>query len=766
VRFDIFLSSLLFGITLLTCALAIMHLLCDGLLNSSQFPPLARRKIRMLLLGSTISVSLLIFLVRLCTDLSGGDLFSWGFDAEHGIFPRRIARIETVPRPTTPLTPDFRIEGTWTLYSKPTRELKIQKLQGLNLGLFSRGVFVWAPPKPGVICNTWTDRLRSLGVEPHVFKNLSALPPGALVVACPGLPPQGGNWDKLREHVFAGGSLLALGNPSNDGADTIRAMTRIIAFHETDAKQPVKVVLGGPRLTWGGFPSGLRVFFGGTPEFHHEMALAEVAAGFSESYAVREEYDKSDAHMISAPKLSALVSADYGRGRVVWAGVPAKLFGKPDLLWGQAWEVLGQRLIAHLLQAPQAGLELWPDGNSAPVVIATHSEANPELDLALERELRPKKIHLSHYTILSEAQERKRHFARLLASDEDIGMSEPDHMPVADLDFFERYDRVKKWLAGYLDLPRNESTALSGDQPGKLNAALGADRHITGALTIGGVNAFPDQYAALMANRLSYAVLDPYGDQISPLQVHLVKTSELVNFLSEGKSLEDAPTARSLILAPHRAMDDASLIGTAGGLTESTEIRRLAQEQYRFSQWAGGPHLFRISTGGNGLGTEENFPLLGKIIDSFREDGASFMTAEEVVQFWKSRSETDIMVEPLDRSRVPTDLDHLADDGTLPQDAADPAHEDWEDSSSSTTPLSHISKSDLAFRITVTNGGTEPLKRAVLRLTEPENYRALVRKGDVDQNRSLSETNVVRVIRVKIPDLRPGETYALWLVHK
>ncbi|OFZ19443.1 MAG: hypothetical protein A2X94_00220 [Bdellovibrionales bacterium GWB1_55_8] len=771
-RYDIFLSSLLFGITLLTCSLAIVHLTAGFILKASTIPAHGRRKIRIFLLGASISFALLLFLVRLSLDLSGHHPFDFSASPLFSrITPRKILALDASLPSNRKTDPFLESAKTWTLYSKPTPEVRAGLKQSNAVMDSGSAVLVWGDPLKSADCQSWVERARTLKLEPKLGRPVvGALPKGALIILCEDADVPRPFWERLREHVFSGGSLLAVGRPPGKGSDEVQALFRVHAWRQPEHSDSLRVVLGGPRMAWGGWPSGLVVQI---PQHGKPRTLADVSDGGGEALVLHED-DEADFGRSTSRTLTAMLLRDFGGGRVGWTSLPARLAGKLEVLHGATWDLLSQRVYAHLLRAPQAGLELWPGGQRVPVGVGAIADGKPGKALHLARYLASQKVPGSHFLLMNWVQSDPESAGILSSSKSpDIGEVETGAGDLdqqgdpEEMDFYTRYNRLARWREQYSELPR----------PNGLGAGP-----VSGALTIPGVTSFADHYAALIANRFSYVVKDPFGDQLSPTRFHLSRTQDMMLHFADGLSVADGPSQASLVFWPFRGASDLALLQRAWGERGEEDIVSGILAQYHFTGWAGGPYLLGLSLGG--LGKPGNEKLLGRVLDSLKTEGAEFSDIRTLTRYWETRSDMEVSLEAVAPSRIPIDLrDPVHSKKGAPKDELESLYPEDESSSSlddgadpdTSFSVASSKKDAIAYRVWVRNGGTQTFEKPLVRLMEGQRYRVYgndikVESVTIPLVPGIPEverrTGVLRTIRVHVPDLGPGETYSFWIEEK
>jgi hypothetical protein len=623
-RVDYLLSHLLFGMTLLTCLVAVAHLLGDKVARSlAPSRPRARAWTRMVVLSAGIAAGLALMAARFGEGDSLRRPESW---ERERVAPRPVLSglgLESAgaPRAAAPEPPD----DSFTLVPEPTEEVSSRLgVARAALAAFARVKTTMGPASPPE-CLSWRYALDELHVPTTPagaagIADACGSEPGCFLLVCLAEPLRKEDEERLARVVERGGAAMFVGRPREAGAfPAVRRLVAVRAWKTAEAaSRPAALVLTGSALAYGGVPPGLRIVLG---RDWQEAPGAPIAEGAGEVSLL-----EGRSLLEIEPRASALVLRSVGAGRAAWTSLPPRLYERLEALYGAGYSLAIAHLFAALAEVPLPGFETLPEGSTGGLVVpALHVEHRGGEAKEIARVFEAAAAPAGYFWVMSEALDHQELFAGLRAAGAEIGASDLDHQGRPDATFHELVARMRDWRRTYEGLPGGTSGRARSGQAGccELGAWLSSARA-----------PHPASYAALIAAGFDFAVGDPFNDSIAPYRLTVARTASL----RESARPAEGPTsgAGALVVLPAFAPDDYGLLGGAALSGNPEEIENVVLRAHEAARTLGGPLVLRVHS--QLLGSAKGRPALERALRALRRQGAGFLSPRAFVSFWDRKS--------------------------------------------------------------------------------------------------------------------------------
>ena len=607
-RYDNFLANLLFGLTLLTAFMSLAHTLGDWIAPKLKRMPRMAGRTRTTILTVCAFSALLLFLFR----LSGPDP-GQAFGIRESIVELKLVRsgASSVQAAAEATAPDSR--HSWTLYNRFSSETLAEDRN-------FRALLSLAPPVTSLIgtsstlpCKAWNNRAIALGLK---VRQANALPPAkdrGLVLVCASEPLSSERLESLRAYVTEGGSVFFVGAIA-DGIETnsLSQLLQVRSWRRAPRQTNLSVTLGGALFSWGEMPSGFRLGLG--PDWSEQPGriLAETTADarIDDGFRANEQVS-----------LTPLITRTFIKGRVAWTSLPANLSRRLEALYGPYWDLMSARIFAHLSRLPMMGLEAVPTTASPLVIPVVHAQYQFKNASAISDLLSSLQAPSSFYLVMSEALQNVGTVERVHRAKHEIGASEFNHEGSFDKTFYEQVARYVNWRKSSESLLANDATAR-------------ADAISSGTLLNAGSRAAT--YAAVLANRFSFVVGDPFADWITPYRLALDKTGELRERIESRRTTNrDEFTHGDVSILPIFIEPDFQYFREGKMEGQGTVTSKLLAELAR-ARWMGGPLTVPIHT--QVLGSADGRDRLKTALEAMKAEGAHFMRAVDYIEWWNKRT--------------------------------------------------------------------------------------------------------------------------------
>jgi hypothetical protein len=716
-RVDLFLSTLLFGVTLVTFGIAFAHLAGNSLMGKSHTQPLLRKILYSNLLSFFITLSLLVTLTqsfRVIGDKKVTNIWTalWKKNVESVFSPKLISK----KNPTTAQENSseditqikLRSDGKATVFQAASEEtlsaLHYSSVQAMNLPPF----VALFPADAAPDCLAWASELQEMGaiVSRPYAKGQESLDSIFLVCALNSLSDR--DWEKTLNHLQKGGGLFYIGATKSKNDKHASRIFGVEQWHNIESDTPVSIVFGSEFLTFGGFPAGLKLNLGQSWQQRSDGAFSFAQTMGGEGIAVQ-----SSGLPFHESQSSSLLMRSFAKGRVAWTSLPAQLYGKSHYLYEHYWKLLKQRLIAHLARIPVVGLEPWPSGTEATTTLGVNAEyefLNAENVMKI---LSAQKIPVTFYPTSSESLTQESTTLQLYKNRTAFGSRAFDHASQAGKDYLSQRQDMLRWSATHASfLQKSGLKAESEDAFAKKKCCeLG---YLTTAQ-----DADADTLAAAARSPVNFVIGDPYADRLEPYLATQFSTDTLRTILGDWQTWLGAQAIHQIVVVPS-VLNDIEMHDPSKPEPEKRVVANYLQACKQLWSLKGACHL-TIHT--QFLGAPRNRSILSSILTELKNEGAQFVTLSESVKWWADRSQVRVQ--------------------TL--------------------------KEDSKWFVTLQNTGTEELKNAVLRMTEAQAWQLKELSKMESAPRSLSsktpsETSQdAKILRLEIEKLAPGQilTFAL-----
>lgn len=609
-NFSYFLANFLFGMTLLTAAMAVAHLVGDFLANQVRNSSATRTALRVMSLLCCALFSLWLFLVK----LSGTefDQALSGMTVGPRLFKQVSPKFDDSQDSVLPTFKDINSENSWTFIDLPSEEFRSEMSLQLEILKKQRTWVSLVNKQNSADCRNWKEKLQDLGVK---FTEASVIPSSVenTLLACASEKQSEQYWGNLRDWVSKGGKVFLVGHLVDVDASVISQLLQVKTWRVPDQSTNSTFVFGGDLFAFGSLPSGLKISV--------DEKWRDSAKGQGLVNAEGQNRLQGDSlFKVDAP--SSFVSKSFLKGRIVWTSLPAYWSEKNKALFGDAWDLGLLRTVAFLNRSPLLGIAPYPSKSSLVVVNAINAEYEFKNARSLEKVFKKLQMPSSYYLVMSEALNDSKTIRAI--EKQELGASSFNHSSMGSLDFYEQVDEWNKWKKGFLNLEINKASQDKG------------------ALLLNADSASGDLYAAVMANRFSYVLGTPDNDSSSPRLFSLKLTSEAKEDF-KNKVLKRLNGSKGEILAlPITQGNDFdfyqdSVLSPAGKIEDELGQRR------DLALWQGSPFVFVAHT--QVLGTDQGLESYENFLTESKEKNILFMTARSYLEWWSAKSSLAIKLE-------------------------------------------------------------------------------------------------------------------------
>lgn len=573
-RLDLFLSTLLLGITLLTFSVALAHMIGSALLGQSKIQSRARGIFRTVILTSSMTGAMLFFiepnfLPRISFNKQFWKIFSPPLSANSVAIPRLLLDHDETDKKQEAIESSSSYQQTNALEAENTLFTSPSSQKGLpseNLELLVKT----GGQKPKLVlnknnyisalCQAWISEFESQFFQVVRAENLKKNDAGTKIFFhCISDEKSMLELANLELKASSGNSIFMSGiphRPPTQSENNIFGSAKWIEVSKKD-KIPQQIKLGG-NLSFGEFPAGLILNFGADWPYQ-EAAIFPVFSKNETNAFIEESSTKIDT---STKVPSPLVMRNTGKGTVVWTALPPRLYGWGQTIYSTTLNHLNQRIFSYLSTQLSLGIGHWQLGKSSPVVIGIDTQYSFEPADKLAQELAKRKIPATFFVTQKDAvlhQETIKNWHLLghqLAGREN--------------------DIRKNFLSA-----REQSAFLKSN-----NTAIYSD---VKTFFTRFSEANENTFAALIANKYSMAWGDPHGDRMTPYYLQSQKSSELKLALAKSKIMPPLENSWKLLIIPSGNSDDRGLQGLESTHIESFDnyMSRLKNELLFYKQWNG-----------------------------------------------------------------------------------------------------------------------------------------------------------------------------------
>lgn len=688
-KLDLFLVNLLYGIIFLTTSLAVSYFLSGILLVGDQD---GKHPIRGILRTALVLICLSGATLLFHLQSSGESVFGMSAPAKQavlGLTPRLVQnglfQDSSAQRESGNLGEgsDAFQDASWSVSEVRTREVgsSLKQIEGIFAGK-PRKAYSLIGKKSPPECRAWAEVLKQRNLQIQEVDAVAPVPHKSVLLACLSAQLRDSEFRALQDYVRSGGALFLVGEPTLKAQEHSLGLLNGGEWKETSLSQASRITVGGPYLAFGGFASGFQ-FPSGDESTHWLLARK------GETQIL---VDGNSRH--SQEPLTNLVFDSLGDGKVVWTSLPANLYGKLWVLRNDSWNLLIGRIMAYLFREPVLGLELWQKGQEHPVILGVRGEFKYANARALLGILSEKKVSAAFYPVLSEALADPKTTDAIRQSGFELNFTDVHHEAMPSGIVFDRLSR------------ENDAFRVFGSEGPR---GFLARRDSTASAPL---------FAQLTHFGFDYAITDPFRESIAPSRIGLFKSGELRELIARGGLPSVDEAQRSLLLIPAPERDDLSLLADAAS-SEASWPGQIVEE-YRSSEWAGGPYVLIVHT--QGLGSPERTKTFEKILTDLGEQGAVFVEPRALAQWWT------------DRSRLSIEVDRRG------------------------------GANRCVFDVELRNNGSRKVRNALLRITEPDDWT--LEEGGKEVSLAYPKSAAkghgpLRMRRQEVPELDPGEVIKL-----
>jgi hypothetical protein len=667
-RFDYFLANLLFGMTLLTAFMSAAHLIGDVAVASTRLSRKASVMLRILILIACSLASLILFMAKLTGMNINQTLFS-----DAGLVEPRLVQRGGFVSPNSQGAQDETATATtvnegdhsWTLYNvfseETTSELRAQS----EMLKTAPTLVSLVTPQSQADCIGWRDQAVALGLKVTNAASLPSTKTRPFVLACASDIISTDKLAAIRDLVTDGGSVLLVGKIRGQTSTTVSQLLLAKSWRQPEISDSARISLGGSFLATGGLPAGFRIDFGPSWINQAGLGFAEVE-GEGRDFSLAQLASRTD----SPTAFSALIVRNFGRGRIAWTSLPARLGSQLDSLYGPYWNLLTVRLFARMAGVPLIGIDNIPAEAPALVVPAVHAQYDFKNGRAMVQILGEMTASPAFYIVMSEALADQRTFENILASRSEIGVSGMDHGGSRQPTFFEVARRYSEWRRNFRVLETESSAANNRDEAFGMSSDLPP-----GAIVPGGMYSGAAAYGALLANRYAYVLGDPFNDWMTPYQISMDRTSLMRDRALTHKPVRTLITSDEISILPMAFGDDFQYIMEGRLISRSQMLARM-MNQFETARRLGGPYVLPVHT--QVLGSSEGRDALKTAMASMKKANASFMAPRDYVRWYRSKSALSYRAEIVSPSEIVIHLTNVGVDKAQNLSLSIVADEDWQ----------------------------------------------------------------------------------------
>ena len=609
-KFYLFLSNLLFGITLLTFAVAASHSLGVIIIGKvGQTPSRIRKQLRYFILFWCISISLFLFFDRLIGFWSKSIRFHADLSMQEQLFPRHLGgrEAEAVILPHE----EANLDQSMTLFSPIVTEdlgtlsqMKEFAKAKLHLRFYSQAKGEFRE------CNDWIQTLKGLGIQiDRTSQLLERSKNSTPLLICLGETLKEDDLKSIKQWVYDGGTMILFGRPVPGASAALNPVLGIESWQDADHSGATSFIFGGPRLSGGSFGHRNRVVLGSDWLNHPGLPLVEMKEGVAGAYLTRMKGPKDSSEVLTP--YSPLVFSEFGKGRAFWTSLPPRLYSKLDLIYTPLWNEWLTRGLAFVFELPVVTLDPWKNEGKYPGAVAVHAEYQISNLKNLMPTLKELNAHASAYFVVSEAKFEKNVVKDWEAAGNETGVSFLSHSPPLSNEYFDiynEYEEMSRW----------------GKFP-------------SGAMIFPGVNASTDLLAATMALGYRYVLGDTFSDQFTPYSMTAGKTQEMLRGFPQ----------RAAVLAPVGPVQETIFPTPLGDefqwhYSNKFEVQSILKGMIQYHRWASAPPVIKIHS--QSLAHAE---VLEGLTEEMKNASSStqWKTVGELVDRWEESSKVQILVE-------------------------------------------------------------------------------------------------------------------------
>ena len=350
-RIEILISNLLFGMTILTGALALAHLIGDFLMSGRNINPRIRKALRVLIASFSVAVCLAIFL-----NFSNAGMQRNFFSilrSDRPMFlpsPRLVVSDPAGASKGSPVNANFIDEERLQVLSERIPDEVLTLTEGETLQKFFASLpkvtALFSPDdKIAEDCASWHSLLTSYGLLQ------SENPTGQeskVLLGCSSAPTEHKQWQQIERDPKK--HILLVGSAGDMPHKLISIIFPESTFATSAFQDDYAVALTGADLLSLPFPPGLRLFLGkewmGRP--------GTVMSGVGSVSVVDSRWQ-----LISGPS-SVLRKSNLNGRRALWTSLPAKLYGKLQFSYDPYWKMIHRHMMSWLYAVPQSATSPLP----------------------------------------------------------------------------------------------------------------------------------------------------------------------------------------------------------------------------------------------------------------------------------------------------------------------------------------------------------------------------------------------------------------------
>lgn len=350
-RIEILISNLLFGMTILTGALALAHLVGDFLIRGRNINPRLRKSLRVLIASFSVAVCLSIFL-RFSNTGSQRNFFSL-LSTDSPTFlpsPRLVVSDPFVSSTSSPANEAFIDEERLKVLTEriPDNILALTNHETVAkiYAEFPKMTALFKPDdKLAEDCGRWHSLLSNYGLLQSEKVTSSE---SSVLLACSSAPSDHPQWQQIEKAQK--NSLLLVGSAGDAPNKLFTVMFPDVTFATSSFQQDAAVAFTGADLLSMPFPPGLRLFLG--KDWLEQPGT--VMSGMGSITIVNSHWQKF------SESSSVLSKSAKGERRVLWTSLPAQLYGKLQFAYEPYWTMLHLHMTCWLNRVPLSSMSPLP----------------------------------------------------------------------------------------------------------------------------------------------------------------------------------------------------------------------------------------------------------------------------------------------------------------------------------------------------------------------------------------------------------------------
>jgi len=598
-KFYLFLSNLLFGITLLTFAVAVSHFIGIILLQRLPHMPTAvKKQFRFLLLFAFISISMFLFFGKLIGVGAHSLRFSDEARIAEGLVPRLIQ--SQVEDESNPNQQPISLEQSITLF-KPITTNDSEKNQALGLSMR-----LISSEKPGFEsdeCSRWYHFMQDHGirmVRSIGMKSLLTSKTPAMICLSDDLGED--QLNLAEQWVFNGGQVFFAGRSSTARSESLNKALGIDSFQSPDRDINPTLIFGGPYLNYGmigGSKITLGTDWSNIRGFPMARLGSRVNSGTSGAYLFND----------GIIELSPLVFSSYGKGRAVWTSLPPVIYGKLSILNERLWKQWPKTAINFIFDLPSTGINSRLFEKGPIKALAIHAEYKVKQILKLLATLKETQQKASAYFVYSEAVESPEVVEEWSQAGNEVGYSFFDHLPRHPVSFYDTKDQISELSSFIKKAELNKKTS-------NLNYGL---------MIFPGVNASTNYLGSALELNLKYVLGDPYSEQLLPYSLISAPTKDLVALYPNATRINSFPASGNHLNVLATPLGDDFSWPIQGSEADIHSKMNTIDQLYA---WSGAGTIYKIHSQNLRIDS-----MLGSVLFALKEKNSSkWLTVEELLQ--------------------------------------------------------------------------------------------------------------------------------------